>query len=151
VVEEVDLDGVIVLAYKVRRVPLAPNPDLTLPWRDEEAAAPTTPASTTTPTTPTTSTTPSVPTTRSSTPFPLPAGHCLGAKASAKVHNGTASAADGKAARQLQARLRDLGAAIGVDGHLGKQSDAAIRAFQKKRGLAADGLVGPATWRALFS
>ena len=160
VVEEVDLDGVIVLAYKVRRVPLAPNPDLTLPWSDEEPAAPTTPASTTTPTTPTTSTTPSVPTTsttpsvpttRSSTPFPLPAGHCLGAKASAKVHNGTASAADGKAARQLQARLRDLGAAIGVDGHLGKQSDAAIRAFQKKRGLAADGLVGPATWRALFS
>ena len=155
VVEEVDLDGVIVLAYKVRRVPLAPNPDPTLPWSDEEPT-PVEPAAPTAPTpTPNTTTstpaTPPAPTTRSSTPFPLPAGHCFGAKASAKVHNGTASAADGKAARQLQARLCELGAAIGVDGHLGKQSDAAIRGYQKKRGLTADGLVGPATWRALFS
>jgi hypothetical protein len=49
--------------------------------------------------------------------------------------------------RYLQARLRDTwfyGARI--DGQFGPVTDRAVRAFQKARGLKADGVVGPVTW-----
>lgn len=34
-------------------------------------------------------------------------------------------------------------------GHFGKRTQDAVKAFQRKRGLVADGIVGPRTWRAL--
>jgi peptidoglycan hydrolase-like protein with peptidoglycan-binding domain len=37
-----------------------------------------------------------------------------------------------------------------VDGDFGDQTDAAVRAFQQKKGLAQDRKVGPQTWAALW-
>jgi peptidoglycan LD-endopeptidase CwlK len=37
-----------------------------------------------------------------------------------------------------------------VDGIFGKQTEAAVKAYQKRKGLVADGIVGPKTWNMLF-
>lgn len=44
-------------------------------------------------------------------------------------------------------------AAVGVkvDGYCGKDTDVAIRAWQKKNGLSVDGSFGPASWRKLLT
>ena len=54
---------------------------------------------------------------------------------------------------QLQSRLAALGymAASGVDNYFGFGTYEAVRAFQKVNGLKVDGVVGPATWKALFA
>ena len=52
--------------------------------------------------------------------------------------------------RTLQYLLRARGHAVTVDGIFGPKTDAAVRAFQKERGLAVDGIVGPHTWSALI-
>ncbi|MEC4804696.1 MAG: peptidoglycan-binding protein [Jaaginema sp. PMC 1079.18] len=58
---------------------------------------------------------------------------------------------DGPAVRELQQRLRALGFGIGqIDGVFGEQTYNAVVAAQKRFNLEADGVVGPATWRALF-
>src|SRR4051812_19972501 len=42
--------------------------------------------------------------------------------------------------------------AVGVqpDGVFGRQTDAAVRGYQQRNGLAVDGIVGPITWHSLF-
>ena len=40
--------------------------------------------------------------------------------------------------------------AVTVDGNFGAGTEAAVRAFQSQAGLAVDGVVGRATWQALF-
>ena len=53
----------------------------------------------------------------------------------------------------IQTRLAALGymAASGVDNSVGFGTYEAVRAFQKVNGLKVDGVVGPATWKALFA
>ena len=60
----------------------------------------------------------------------------------------------GEAVREMQAALEHLGyslAPYGADGDFGKVTEAAVRVFQKDRGLTTDGVCGPLTWAALTS
>lgn len=53
----------------------------------------------------------------------------------------------------LQSTLNSAGAnpALNVDGIFGPKTEAAVKAFQKSRGLTQDGIVGPITWKALLN
>lgn len=51
---------------------------------------------------------------------------------------------------KLQTRLNVWGAKLNVDGIFGLLTRTAVLDFQKARGLAQDGIVGPATWTALL-
>lgn len=58
--------------------------------------------------------------------------------------------ARGSAVTALQNRLNQLGFNCGAaDGDFGAKTDAAVKAFQRSRGLSADGVVGPKTWAKL--
>lgn len=59
----------------------------------------------------------------------------------------------GSAVRQVQARLAARGWRIAVDGIFGPGTEAIVRAFQTEKlgARAADGIVGPITWRALWT
>ena len=52
--------------------------------------------------------------------------------------------------KTLQYLLRARGHTVTVDGIFGPNTDAAVRAFQRQKGLAVDGIVGPNTWAALI-
>jgi zinc D-Ala-D-Ala carboxypeptidase len=54
--------------------------------------------------------------------------------------------------RAVQHLLRNAhGYDIAVDGIFGSKTQAAVTGFQKSRGLAVDGIVGPQTWKALVA
>ena len=54
----------------------------------------------------------------------------------------------GEAVRQLQLALKELGYDPGaVDGKFGSNTESAVKHFQQDRGISADGIVGPITWR----
>ncbi len=57
----------------------------------------------------------------------------------------------GPGVSDLQQRLARLGLWIGDDrlGHYGQGTAAAVRAFQRERGLRVDGMCGPYTWSSL--
>ena len=57
----------------------------------------------------------------------------------------------GDSVRELQKALNGSGVApkLGVDGRFGARTDRNVRAFQKQKGLKADGVVGPRTSKAL--
>lgn len=58
--------------------------------------------------------------------------------------------ASGAEVKQIQQILAGQGYAVGaVDGIYGPQTQAAVQAFQKSKGLIPDGIVGPLTWSAL--
>lgn len=61
----------------------------------------------------------------------------------------TASAYPAHSVAALQSDLNALGAKLQVDGWFGAQTREALRAFQITHGLVGDGVVGPASWRAL--
>jgi hypothetical protein len=53
--------------------------------------------------------------------------------------------------RTWQQRMKDRGWAIGVDQHYGPASEDVCRKFQREKGIAVDGLVGPNTWAAAWT
>ncbi|MEU1127065.1 peptidoglycan-binding protein [Streptomyces sp. NPDC005899] len=56
----------------------------------------------------------------------------------------------GEAVKRVQRALTAaLGSTVAVDGTFGSATDTAVRAYQRTRGLAADGIVGAGTWAAL--
>ena len=55
----------------------------------------------------------------------------------------------GEPVRDIQRRLTGLGFPAVVDGTYGPHTEASVMRFQESRGLPADGIVGPETWRAL--
>lgn len=56
----------------------------------------------------------------------------------------------GDPVRDIQGRLLALGYDLAVSGSFTDETEAAVRAFQVDRGLTADGVVGPETWRVLY-
>lgn len=70
--------------------------------------------------------------------------------------SGTTSAtlrvgSNGSLTRYLQRMLNVLGYSMLVDGSFGTTTQNAVMSFQRKYGLEADGIVGSATWKRLFS
>lgn len=57
---------------------------------------------------------------------------------------------EGNDVMQIQSRLTTLGYSVDADGDFGPATTAAIQAFQRDRGLEADGLVGAMTYKALM-
>lgn len=55
----------------------------------------------------------------------------------------------GPAVRKLQKLLAKHGARVTIDGQFGQRTTASVRAFQKRSGLKADGVVGAKTWSKL--
>ncbi|HSS22136.1 MAG TPA: peptidoglycan-binding protein [Pyrinomonadaceae bacterium] len=53
--------------------------------------------------------------------------------------------------KAVQQRLTELGYSLTVDGNFGRNTAKAVVTFQKKCNLSSDGIVGPNTWKALFS
>lgn len=58
----------------------------------------------------------------------------------------------GDEVRRIQDKLKAGGLYRGpLDGDFGGGTEAAVKAFQKSKGLFVDGVVGPETWKALFA
>ena len=49
----------------------------------------------------------------------------------------------------LQHLLNVKGHKVTIDGDFGVKTEVAVKAYQKAKGLTADGIVGPKTWAAL--
>lgn len=56
-----------------------------------------------------------------------------------------------EAIKKIQSRLNELGYNLASDGLAGTNTDNAVKDFQRKNGLAVDGIVGPSTEAKLFS
>jgi predicted chitinase len=88
-----------------------------------------------------------------SIPAPAPVAAAAAAAAPATAYPGAPlrQGERGDAVRAIQQRLSDLGNSVSIDGNFGPGTQAAIADFQEAKGLSADGVVGTATWAALFN
>ena len=57
----------------------------------------------------------------------------------------------GPEVKSLQALLNSRGAFLAVDGDCGKNTDAAVRTYQRSKGLEVDGIVGRNTWTSILT
>lgn len=74
----------------------------------------------------------------------------LGGKEEPAVQTLSKMGSRGDEVRQIQKKLQELGFNPGkADGIYGKQTQSAVIAFQKSKGLSADGIAGPQTLKAL--
>jgi len=77
-------------------------------------------------------------------PRPIPGGGTAPCKPTLRTGS------RGSAVREAQTLLRTAGHSPGgVDGIFGPRTLAAVRSFQRAKGLAVDGVIGPRTWYAL--
>jgi peptidoglycan hydrolase-like protein with peptidoglycan-binding domain len=53
--------------------------------------------------------------------------------------------------RTWQQKMRDRGWSISVDQQFGPASEDVCKKFQREKGLAVDGLVGPQTWNTTWN
>lgn len=84
-------------------------------------------------------------------PFPLPNGYYFGPKSGP---NNSISGYFGVGWRAKlspwQAQMVHRGWKLSVDGLFGDETERVVRAFQKEKGLAVDGKIGPQTWAAAW-
>lgn len=82
--------------------------------------------------------------------FPLPHGHYFGPPSKdPRCHSGYYHGADAAPIGLAQGALRRRGWNITVDRLYGPATMRAVAAFQRQKGLAVDGLLGPVTWAAI--
>ena len=55
----------------------------------------------------------------------------------------------GETVKELQTALNRAGSNLTVEGIFGSKTASAVKTFQKKNGLTADGIVGAVTWEKL--
>jgi peptidoglycan hydrolase-like protein with peptidoglycan-binding domain len=85
--------------------------------------------------------------------FPWPSDHYIGPKSGpARSHSGV-TGKDSTHVRTAQQQLLKRGwNGVGkADGLYGPKLAKVVRQFQKEKGLPVDGLIGPATWKALWT
>lgn len=83
--------------------------------------------------------------------FYLPQGIAQTAPVTSGTRPILRTGSEGGAVSELQAVLKLLGYYTGtVDGVYGESTAIAVTQFQRAAGIAADGIVGPATWQRLF-
>lgn len=80
-------------------------------------------------------------------PWPLPRDHWLGTPhRDRRNHSGYHSAADSAVVKLWQTAMRHRGWKVSVDGKFGPATAKVAASFQREKGLAVDGRVGPVTW-----
>lgn len=87
--------------------------------------------------------------------YPLPMGYYYGPlegpEQSISGRHRTDTDAMRAGLRLWQQRMRDRGWTITADGFYGPQTRGVALAFQREKGLVADGLIGPVTWSAAWA
>lgn len=82
--------------------------------------------------------------------YPLKSGYYFGPQ-SGPVNSVSGYHGNGEGLETWQVRMKERGWAITPDGLYGNETARIAKAFQREKGLYADGLIGPATWAAAWT